>query len=111
MEWRMANVNPWPKSNPPVSIENDIRPISLTPIAAKGFESITKKWGDEAVECETDAKQFGGSSGTSTTDVLVEMVHLWYIVMLDVGRAFDLINHHVLVEELQMYGLPSHIVR
>ena len=27
---------------------------------------------------EIDAKQFGGISGTSTRDVLVELVHMWY---------------------------------
>ena len=37
MEWKMANVMPLPKTSPNVSIEKDIRPISLTPIAAKVF--------------------------------------------------------------------------
>ena len=37
MEWKMANVIPLPKISLPVSIEKDIRPISLTPIAAKVF--------------------------------------------------------------------------
>ena len=56
MEWKMANVIPLPKTSPPVSIEKDIRPISLTPIAAKVFESIILKWVDETIECEIDAK-------------------------------------------------------
>ena len=38
MEWKMANVMPLPKSNPHASIDKDIIPISLTPIAAKMFE-------------------------------------------------------------------------
>ena len=33
-EWKSANIIPLPKSNPPTSVEKDIRPISLTPIAA-----------------------------------------------------------------------------
>ena len=47
IEWQTANVIPLPKRNPPVSIEKYIRPISLTPIAAKVFESIVMKWIDE----------------------------------------------------------------
>ena len=109
MEWKMANVIPLPKTSPPVSIEKNIRPISLTPIAAKVFESIIMKWVNETIEGEIDAKQFGGISGTSTIDVLVELVHMWYkatdklnsYVMLDFSKAFDLIKHHLLLNKLQ----------
>ena len=38
--WKTANVIPLPKKRPPRLIENDIRPISLTPIISKTFESI-----------------------------------------------------------------------
>ena len=38
--WIRATVIPLPKKRPPESIENDIRPIALTPILAKVFESI-----------------------------------------------------------------------
>ena len=41
-----------------VSIEKDIRPISLTPIAAKVFESIVMKWIDEKMDGKIDNKQF-----------------------------------------------------
>ena len=79
MDWKKANVIPLPKNKPPVSIEKDIIPISLTPIAAKVFESIIMKWVDETIEGEIDAKQFIGMSGMSTTDGLVELVHMWYV--------------------------------
>ena len=78
------------KTSPPVSIEKDIRPISLSPIAAKVFGSIIVKWVDKTIEGEIDPKQFGGISGTSTTDVLVELVHVWY-------KATDKLNSYVRV--------------
>ena len=60
-----------PKAKPLMSFKTDIRPISLTPIAAKVFESIIMKYVDDIV-CDTiDSKQFCGIAGTSTTDALV----------------------------------------
>ena len=48
-EWKMANVIPLPKTKQMISVETDIRPISLTPIVANVFESIVLGWVDDIV--------------------------------------------------------------
>ncbi len=71
-----------------MSVKTDIRPISLTPIAANVFESIIMKYVDDIV-CDTiDSIQFWGIAGTSTTDALVEMTHRWH-------EATDKLNTYV----------------
>ena len=43
-KWKMANICPLPKRNPPKVIEKDIRPISHTPLLAKELERFVAKW-------------------------------------------------------------------
>ena len=60
--WKSANIIPLPKTKPLMSVQTDIRPISITPIAAKVFESIIMKYVDDIVCDAMDSKQFGGYS-------------------------------------------------
>ena len=115
--WKSANVIPVPKVNPPNTIEKDVRPISLTPIASITLESIILNMVNEKIEENINGNQFGGIGGASTTDALVEMIHRWSdatdkldhyvrVTLLEFSKAFDLINHNTLL--VKQYDLPPY---
>ena len=65
--------------------------------------------------------QYGGLRGLSTTHALVDMVHTWlltaeerkapHVVLLDYRKAFDHVDHTVLVTKCKSYSLPNFIIR
>ena len=119
---KMATVIPLSNKHPPVTIDNDIRPTSFTPIIAKLFESLVLKWVDVYVKPKIDDKQYGGMAGTCTTDALVEMLHKWYestdvtgnfvrVLFLDYSKAFALINRDILSNKMARMEVPVHLVQ
>ena len=87
----------------------------------KVFEDIVLNWVDDVITLQIDERQFGGLSGTGTTDALVEMVHTWYeatdrsdtfvrVLLVDYSKVFDHINHEILIAKLCGMGLPAHLV-
>ena len=76
--WKQANVIAVPKTKPPKSIQQDIRPISLTPTLSKILESIIGRWMLGKISDKFDPKQFGAIRGRSTSHALVDILHKWY---------------------------------
>ena len=119
--WKKANVIPIPKISSPQDITKDLRPISLTSTLSKICERFVTDWLLEYVKEKIDRRQFGSLKNTSTTHALLSFVHhLLYetdipktavrVFLLDFSKAFDLIDHNILLYKLYEMKVPSKII-
>ncbi|CAB4017929.1 RNA-directed DNA polymerase from mobile element jockey [Paramuricea clavata] len=111
---KRATVTPLPKQSPPGSIENGIRPISLTCEIAKVMEGLTLARILPSIISHLDNKQFA-MAGKSTQQAIVYILHL-ALEALDKGgctlrfffadfrKGFDLIDHKILLDKLSKLG-------
>ncbi len=119
--WKRANIIPIPKQKPISDVNKHLRPISLTPILSKLAEDyIVDEFVKPAVLKKVDPQQFGTVPGSCTNHALISMLHSWYsstdgngatvrVVLLDFKKAFDLIDHNILIHKLSSYDIPHRI--
>jgi hypothetical protein len=71
-----------------------------------------------AVLEKVDPNQYGTIPNSSTIHALVSMLHSWSrstdgnggstrVMLFDFRKAFDLIDHHLLLQKLETYDLPQ----
>ena len=99
-------------------VNKHLRPISLTPILSKvGEEFVVDGYIKPAVLAKIDQNQYGTVPNSSTVHALISMLHNWYkntdgngstvrVVLFDFRKAFDLIDHAILMAKLTDYELP-----
>jgi len=118
--WKEANIIPVPKVSPPQSIEADLRLISLTSTLGKLLEMFVGSWIMQSINSKIDSSQYGALKKKSTMHALVDMTHHWHsavdkcqsvrIVFVDFAKAFDHIDHNILVDRMQSLSLSDVIV-
>ncbi len=120
--WKVANVIPLPKIKPVENVTKHLRSISLTARLLKVAENFgVQNYFKRAVLKILDPNQYGAVSKSSTTHALIHMVHVWAretdgnsatvrTILLDYRKAFDLIDHRILVEKLFVLDLPNCVV-
>ena len=120
--WKMADVTPLPKTKPVKDLKKDLRPISLTACLSKVAEDcVVVDYVKPAVLKVLDLNQYGAVPNSSTTQALIHMIHHWAketdgngasvrTVLFDYCKAFDLIDHNILVCKLAMLDLPNGII-
>ena len=119
--WKMAEVKPifkkGDKSDP-----SNYRPVSLTSIVCKIFESYIR---DALYNHLVDTgllsdNQFGFCKGRSCTTQLLVTIHKWMqqldqkipvdAIYLDFSKAFDTVPHNRLIHKLSSYGIRGKLL-
>ena len=117
---KLSIVSPIPKRMPPKTIEDDLRPISLTPQIAKVMEGFTLEPLLADIGDQIDPYQFA-MKGRSTTQALVFLLHNVLetldrggssarVFFADFSKGFDLVDHGVLVAELEKLNVRPAVV-
>jgi hypothetical protein len=120
--WKNADVIPVPKTKPINDIKNQLRPISLTPAISKiAEEFVIEFYIGPAILKTIDPDQFGAIPKSSTEQALISILHYLSketdgtsaavrLVLFDYRKAFDLIDHHLLVEKLNSLNIPLWVI-
>ena len=120
--WKFADVSPLPKAKPVEVLKKQLRPISLTPCLSKVAEDcVVVDYVKPAVIQVLDPNQYGAVPKSSTTQALIHMVHHWSketdgngatvrVTLFDYQKAFDLIDHKILVNKLCKFSIPTRII-
>ena len=119
--WKRANITPIPKEKPVRDVNRHLRPVSLTPSLSKlAEEFVVEKFFAPAILGIVDPAQFGGIPRSSPTLALIDMLHNWTkatdgnggsirVVLFDYRKAFDLIDHRLLAENILLLPIPNSV--
>ena len=113
--WKLAEVKPIPKEGDHEIANNNI-PISLLPILSKVCERVvhnqlmyylTSKGRLSTKQSGNKEKHSTETSVIQTTDIILSAIdkkHFTAVILLDMRKAFDSIDHTLLLVKLQDVG-------
>lgn len=117
-DWKIARVIPLFKKGER-SLPENYRPISILPVISKIMEKIIfNQLYEYLMQNNLISKhQFGFRRLHSTMSALLDCTNSWYmnmdrkmfnlVVLLDLKKAFDTVNHEVLIRKMEILGISS----
>ncbi|KXJ12410.1 Polycystic kidney disease protein 1-like 3 [Exaiptasia diaphana] len=104
----------------PIGIQNKtIIPDNYITAKTSRNKEAAKKARLNDAEAKIDKNQYGSIPNSNTTLALISMLHSWYkdtdgatvgVVLFDIKKAFDLIDHSILMAKLQDYDLSPWVL-
>ena len=119
-ELKKADVTPIFKKDDPTKTKN-YRSVSVLPVVSKVFERIMHSQISEYINQLLSPYLCSYRQGSSTQEALVSLIEKWKAILdkngyagaalMDLSKAFDIINHDLLIAKLNAYGFTENSLR
>ena len=115
-ELKLADVTPVFKKDD-ATLAKNYRPVSVLPAVSKVYERIVQKQIIAHIEKHLSKYLCGYRKGYNTQHALISLIEKWKsmldkkgyagAILMDLSKAFDTINHELLIAKLNAYGFSE----